>query len=340
MPAPVRVLHLISRLDGYGGARTLRLVAAKQAELGQAVAVAALAADLAVVQELKHAGVDVHVAPRRWRYDPFALGRLKHWRRQRQDSLVHAWDEDALLYAWITNRREQIVAAWDAHPSAPLWATRLTGVRSMAIPPALAPRATSRVVRQAALRELGLEQDSRWIAIAGSLVRTKELDEAIWSYELVRVLHPAARIVIFGDGPDRHRLERYARLVSEPGCVRFTGFRADLADLLPHADAYWQLDPAQRTSHALLEALVSGTPVVASDVPAHRLAITPEATGMLVPLRSRADVARATDQLLNDASFARRLGQAGAEATAHTWSIEKTLAACEALYHSQPPAAP
>jgi glycosyltransferase involved in cell wall biosynthesis len=340
MSAPNRILHLISRLDGYGGARTLRLVAAKQAALGNVVAIAALAAERPIIRELTQAGVEIHVTLRRWRFDPLALGRLAHWRRRRSASLVHAWDIDALLHAWLTNRRDRIVAAWDACPPAPLWATRLTGVRNMVIPAALAPRETSGVDRQAALKELGLEQDARWIAVAGSLVRSKELDEAIWSYELVRVLHPTARLVIFGDGPDRHRLERYASLVSEPGCVRFAGFRADLADLLPHANAYWQLDPAARTPHALLEALAAGAPVVASDVPAHRVAITPEATGMLVPLRSRADVSRATDKLLSDADFARRISRVGAEETTQTWSIDKTLAACEALYHSRPPAAP
>jgi glycosyltransferase involved in cell wall biosynthesis len=340
MSAPNRILHLISRLDGYGGARTLRLVAAKQAALGNTVAIAALAAERPIIRELTQAGVEIHVTSRRWRFDPLVLGRLARWRRRRSALLVHAWDLDALLHAWLTNRRERIIAAWDANPPAPLWATRLTGVRSMVIPAALPQRETSGVDRQAALNELGLEQDARWIAVAGSLVRSKELDEAIWCYELVRVLHPTARLVIFGDGPDRHRLERYASLVSEPGYVHFVGFRADLAVLLPHADAYWQLDPAPRTSHALLEALAAGAAVVASDIPAHRVAITPETTGMLVPLRSRADVARATDKLLSDADFARRLGRAGAEATIQTWSIDKTLATCDAVYHSRPPAAP
>jgi len=340
MSAPNRILHLISRLDGYGGARTLRLVAAKQAALGHAVTIAALAAERPIIGELTQAGVEIHVTPRRWQFDLLALGSLARWRRRRSASLVHAWDVDALMHAWLTNRRERIVAAWDAHPQTPPWVSRLTGVRSTLIPPALAARELPGVDRQAALNDLGLEERVRWIAIAGSLDRRKELDEAIWCYELVRVLHPTARLVIFGDGPDRHRLERYASLVSEPGCVRFAGFRADLAELLPHADAYWQLDPAARTPHSLLEALAAGAPVVASDVPAHRVAITHEATGMLVPLRSRADVARATDKLLSDADFARRLGRAGAEATTQTWSIDKTLAACEAVYHSRPPAAP
>ena len=86
-----------------------------------------------------------------------------------------------------------------------------------------------------------LPADARVIAIAGPLVRRAAADEAIWCFELVRVLYPEARLLVLGDGPDRARLERFADEVSEPGCVRFLGYRADIAEILPHADVYWQL---------------------------------------------------------------------------------------------------
>jgi hypothetical protein len=133
MPDPHRILHVISRLDGYGGARTLRLIAAKQAANGTKVAVAALVAEQAIVAELKGFGIDAFVTERRWRFDPLALGRLLHWRRQRPQALVHAWDTDALLHSWLTGRRGPIVAAWDASPPAPSWAVRLTGARAAPI---------------------------------------------------------------------------------------------------------------------------------------------------------------------------------------------------------------
>ena len=76
----------------------------------------------------------------------------------------------------------------------------------------------------------------------------------------MRVLHPQARLVVFGDGPDRERLERFAGLVSEPACVVFCGYRADWTQLLPAVDVYWQLEPASTTPFALLEAMACGVP--------------------------------------------------------------------------------
>src|SRR5437868_6607817 len=99
MKQPPRILHLISRLDGYGGSRALRYLAARQARAGQSVAVAAMTAVDAIVRELRAAGARVTVLRGRWRYDPIALGRLFAYRGRNSVDIVHAWDPTALSYA-------------------------------------------------------------------------------------------------------------------------------------------------------------------------------------------------------------------------------------------------
>jgi glycosyltransferase involved in cell wall biosynthesis len=331
---PPRILHLISRLDGYGGARAIRAVTARQAESGQRVTVAAFAADPEIADELRAAGVDVHSIRRRWTLDPIALGRLIQLRRSDATALTHAWDPAAHVYARLLGSGSPIVAAWTATLNdMPPFVGRLTPPH-VRLDPGVAPGPPRRQDRSRFLDELRLSTDVRAIAVAGRLERRKELDEAIWCFELVRVLHPAARLLVFGDGPDRERLERYAELVSEPGCVVFPGYRRDLLDLLPNVDVFWQLDRASVTPHALLEAMAAGVPVVASDVSAHRAAVSSGENGFLTARRSRAEVARVTDQLLGDANLAQRVGAAAALAVQQRWSIEECVAACERLYRS------
>jgi glycosyltransferase involved in cell wall biosynthesis len=300
-----RILHVISRLDGYGGARMLRYLAAHQVGAGQGVDVVALAATIAVVDELRAAGVNVHVLGSRWKYDPIAIAHLARLRRRIPADVIQAWDARAALHVRLTGRPASIVAA---------------------TPPGVPSVAPPHRERAAVLAELELPPDARMIAVAGELVRKKQIDEAIWAFELVRVLHPQTRLVVFGDGPDRQRLERYAELVSEPDCVRFAGYRGDLLALLPYADVFWQLTPSAATPHALLEAMAAGVPAVASDVPAHRAAIEPGVTGFLAPLGGRAAVARVTDRLLNDAALSAAIGQAGRDAIAKNWSLADRLA--------------
>jgi glycosyltransferase involved in cell wall biosynthesis len=186
--------------------------------------------------------------------------------------------------------------------------------------------------REQLREELSLSPCDRVIAIAGPLKRSKQFDEAIWCFELVRVLHDNARMIIFGDGPDRQRLERFADEVSDPGCVRFVGYRDDFRELVVAADVFWQLDASQATPMASLEAQAAGVPVLASDVPAHRVAILNNEYGLLVPLGARGEVARATDRLFSDAASARRLGAGGATNVLANWSIDRAIRAYERLY--------
>jgi glycosyltransferase involved in cell wall biosynthesis len=195
-------------------------------------------------------------------------------------------------------------------------------------PGVTAPNIKSRELRS----ELELPTDARLIAVAGPLERRKEIDEAIWHFELVRVLHEKARLLIFGDGPDRARLERFAEEVSDRGCICFLGFRNDFLQVLPAADAYWQLDRSLTTPMGLLEAQAAGVPVIASDIPSHRTAVIDEETGLVVPYGVRAEIARATDRLFTDRTLAERLAKNAVSSVAANWNAESSIRAYERLY--------
>ena len=79
------------------------------------------------------------------------------------------------------------------------------------------------------------------LAVAGRLTRAHRIDEAIWNFELVRTLNERARLLVLGDGPDRSRLERFARLVSMPQAVKFLGDSQDATEVLPGIDVFWYM---------------------------------------------------------------------------------------------------
>jgi glycosyltransferase involved in cell wall biosynthesis len=361
MNEPRRILHLIGRLDGYGGARMLRYLAASQAAAGDQVIVAALTASQLPARELRERGVAVQVLGSRWPVDFVALSRLARLRRRAAADVVHTWDIATLAQAAFTGRRvgrDVLIASVNTVQAERRWAARVArssakrvdafaaadeftrawlkrlGVieeRAALIPPAV-PRPSQTPPREEIRDQLSLAPDAAVIAVAAPLRRRKEIDEAIWCFELVRVLHENARLLVFGDGPDRARLERFAEEASDPGCVRFLGYRSDLSQLWPAVDVFWQLDSPIGTPLALLEAQAAGLPVVASDVLAHRAVIDPGRTGLLTPLHVRAEVARATDGLLNDPQEARRLRAAAAEHVAARWSLDESLDSYRRLY--------
>ena len=178
-----------------------------------------------------------------------------------------------------------------------------------------------------------LPADAILIAVAGPLTRAQRIDEAIWYFELVRTLNERVRLLIFGDGPERHRFERFSRLAAEPSSIRFLGYRTDFRDRLRHADLFWHTGaPDVAWPLTMLEAMAAGVPVVANDGPASRQIIDDGGDGYVVPDQDRAAFARQTLRLLQDDQLARRLGGNAARMIAERFSVAAMAHAYADLY--------
>lgn len=354
MNEPRNILHVISQLDGYGTARQLRILARGQKADGSRVRIAALRANHSVLSAWKANGFSSSVLERRWRVDPFTAWRLSRELLAEPPEVVHAWDLDAVKFvaaarlrsgsvpvvatlltppagSWSVNQVDRLAVG--SEPLRAEYAARGVGAEHLAVvPPAVAVAPTSTLSRERVLEHLGLAADAQLIAVVGPLTRAKRFDEAIWCFELVRTLNERATLVIFGDGPDRQRLERYTRLVSEPAAVRFLGYRDNLAELLHHANVFWHPGEEPSISSAVLESMAGRVPVVASDVPGHRDLIEHGRTGFLAPVGSRAGLARHTLRLLEDSDLAAEIGRSAAAAVSKRFSATAMTAAYRDLY--------
>jgi alpha-1,6-mannosyltransferase len=113
----------------------------------------------------------------------------------------------------------------------------------------------------------------------GRLAREKELELVIDAWPAVERA-TAATLVLVGDGPSRrhyHQRSKGNRVVWLP----YEKDRERIADLLAAADVYLAPGPAETFGLAALEALASGTPVIASDQGAVRELITSSGAGMV-----------------------------------------------------------
>ena len=142
------------------------------------------------------------------------------------------------------------------------------------------------------------------------------MKDAIWAADLLKVIRDDVHLLIFGDGPQRDRLLRFREQVVIGDKVHFLGQRNDLAHWLPHFDVLWSTSGYEGQSNAILEAMAAGVPVVATDIPGTRELVVPGETGFLVRVGHRAGFARWTNQLLDDAALAGRMGQTGRERAA------------------------
>jgi glycosyltransferase involved in cell wall biosynthesis len=85
-------------------------------------------------------------------------------------------------------------------------------------------------------------------------------------------------------------------------------------------------------SHALLEAMALGKPVVATAVGGNREVVDAESTGLLVPAGDPEALGRAVLRLLEDGTLAARLGEAARSVTRARFSDRRMADEYFAIY--------
>jgi glycosyltransferase involved in cell wall biosynthesis len=116
--------------------------------------------------------------------------------------------------------------------------------------------------REAARRKLDFRR--RTIASVGWLIPRKGHHHVIKALPML----PGVDLVIVGEGPERAALERLATTIGVSDRVRFMGSldHARLAEVYRAVDALVLASAREGWANVLLEAMASGTPVVASSV--------------------------------------------------------------------------
>ncbi len=145
---------------------------------------------------------------------------------------------------------------------------------------------------------------------AGRLGTEKNLDFLLRSFRRLLVLHPSARLIIAGDGPQRQPLERYAASLGIAPYVIFTGFlqRTDLIDLYKQA-LFVFASKTETQGLVLMEALMAGAAVVAVGAMGSLDMISSGETGILVR-EDEDEFAAACHRLLQDGDEKRKLSMA------------------------------
>jgi glycosyltransferase involved in cell wall biosynthesis len=138
-------------------------------------------------------------------------------------------------------------------------------------------------------------------------------------YEL-RKTFPMVRLLMIGDGSGRADLESNAKKLGLGGSVTFTGYNNEIGDYLQAVDIYVNPTLDEGFGIAVVEAMLSGIPVVLSDRGAHPELIIPDQTGFLYPGGNSHALASRLRLLINDPAMSRRVGDAGRSHAQHRFS--------------------
>lgn len=141
-----------------------------------------------------------------------------------------------------------------------------TGSRTVVVPNMIDPKHLRPACPiEAEINEAFAGNGEPLIASCGRLVREKRFDLLILAFaDLIRQGH-RARLVIAGDGPERHALTRLVDALALKDRVLMPGFLASPYELLRKSAVYVCPSDTESFGLAILEALWLGLPVIATD---------------------------------------------------------------------------
>jgi glycosyltransferase involved in cell wall biosynthesis len=127
---------------------------------------------------------------------------------------------------------------------------------------------------------------------------------------------PGAELWVIGNRLPTDRGEDVTATLSGAGlgeCLRLLGYREDVAAVLAAADIFALPSHFEGLPMSVIEAMLTGLPVIATDIRGPREQVVDGATGLLVPPMRVPPLARALGRLVGDPALRARMGQAGRE---------------------------
>ena len=157
---------------------------------------------------------------------------------------------------------------------------------------------------------IGVPADAPMAIVVAKLMTQKGHVVLLDALHGVHEQFPQLRTVLVGEGELRGELEAQVQRERLGGQVVFLGDRADIPALLAASDVFVLPSLWEGLPMALLEAMASGLPVIASAVSGTRQVVEPGRSGVLVPPGDPDALSQAITRVLGDPAFAARLGAA------------------------------
>jgi len=200
----------------------------------------------------------------------------------------------------------------------------------------LCPRRAVSAVRA----EVGVPSTAPCVGIAGNIQEWKGQHVLVEAMAQVARTHPQAHCLIVG-GTHRagtayaNALQEHARELGLNGRIHFLGFRRDVVDVMNAIDVvvHASIRP-EPFGRVILEGMLLGKPVIATDAGGVPEIIEHERTGFLVPPGDVPALAACLHRVLSDPTRARAVGAAAARWARERFSLARHVQEMSQIYEA------
>lgn len=148
--------------------------------------------------------------------------------------------------------------------------------------------------------EMGYNENQKLILCIGELLPNKNQQMAIRMMPEIVKKFQDAMLLIAGNGPEKNNLENLIAELGLQNNVRLLGYVTNLQDYQHIADVCVSCSKREGLPLNIVEAMMSGTPVVATYNRGHRELITDEQNGYLVSINDNSSMIEKVLTLLDD----------------------------------------
>jgi glycosyltransferase involved in cell wall biosynthesis len=181
--------------------------------------------------------------------------------------------------------------------------------------------------RATARAELGIPPDAFVVSFHGILQARKNVDALVRGAAAARAARPV-HLLIAGSGPEEDALCALAAELRV--AATFAGFLRDLAPVLAAADVAANLSSSEGFSNAVVEAMASGVPVIATGGTSHDEQIVHGEHGLLLGSIAAAQVAGAIETLAGDEPLRARMAVAARRRAEAEFGLDRMVERYEA----------
>lgn len=187
-----------------------------------------------------------------------------------------------------------------------------------------------------ALRTSLGKEDSKLLIFAGRIAKEKGLEELLRAMQLLIQKNLPVHALIVGEGQDRGSFERRRDSLGLQSQVTFTGWVDP--DSIPYylaaGDVFVSPSWFEGQGLTVIEAMLAGAPVVATEVGGIIDSVEHEKTGLLVPVHAPEAIAAAVERLLTDQPLAHEMAARAKKNASAKFSRQASAEAFSKLYQA------
>ncbi len=171
----------------------------------------------------------------------------------------------------------------------------------------------------------------RIVGTVAHLSPEKGLNHLIEAASMIPRVHQRLRFVIVGDGECLSELEELVQLKGLKDCFQFAGFRHDTDKLMQSFDMFVLPSLSEGLSSAILEAMATSLPIIATHVGGIPELVMHGENGLLVQPADSVGLAQAIERLANDPEESLRMGKRGRERMEEQFTLTRKIMETEEL---------